>query len=386
MTTHKETRVVVRTFLASPSDVLPERKIASTIVDELNSIWGGFLGIVLELVRWETHAYPGIGDDAQAVINDQIDDNYDIFIGIMWGRLGTPTHRARSGTAEEFERAYRRFMTDPTSVRIMFYFKSVAPDEVGEEQIRAMEEFRERVIGLGVLPWTFATTEDFQALLRLHLSRQVQHYFRLNPGKRLPRSRHARLSATLQFVGLPLTLAFRFTKMFSRLRRLSAQTAKLGNRLTRDSTELSKLALAGYTRADAEGLLRGTAYSISEITAETTPLLGPFAREFDELLRSISKVAPFFVGAGPAGRLVSNAIAGQLRTLHEQIVLGTAPYVSMRGSMSEISQLDRVLEQPAREAAIMFDEFVRVWTNAGNLVLEAERTYRRLTSPPFHAE
>ena|SRR3989337_1199459 len=32
----------------------------------------------------ETHTYPGIGEDAQDVINKQIDDDYDIFIGLMW--------------------------------------------------------------------------------------------------------------------------------------------------------------------------------------------------------------------------------------------------------------------------------------------------------------
>src|SRR5512132_2172722 len=31
--------------------------------------------------------------------------------GIMWNRLGTPTGDAASGTVEEFDRAYRRWLT-----------------------------------------------------------------------------------------------------------------------------------------------------------------------------------------------------------------------------------------------------------------------------------
>src|SRR5687768_17874850 len=48
--------------------------------------WSKTLEIRLELVSWETHTYPAFGDDAQAVINDQIADDYDISIGIMWTR------------------------------------------------------------------------------------------------------------------------------------------------------------------------------------------------------------------------------------------------------------------------------------------------------------
>ena len=93
---------VLSVFVASPNDVQEERARLEEIVKELNDTWSRQLGLRLELLRWETHAFPNIGEDAQAVINEQVPTDYDVFIGIMWHRSGTPTGRAGSGTIEEF--------------------------------------------------------------------------------------------------------------------------------------------------------------------------------------------------------------------------------------------------------------------------------------------
>jgi hypothetical protein len=58
--------------------------------------------LVLELAKWETHVWPGFGEDAQSVINDRLGE-YDIFVGVSWNRFGTPTGRRR---IRQFERAY----------------------------------------------------------------------------------------------------------------------------------------------------------------------------------------------------------------------------------------------------------------------------------------
>src|SRR5687767_2232153 len=92
----------LRIFVASPGDVSQERDIVSVVVQELRRTIGDIRGVELETVRWETHAWPDIGEDAQDVINSQIGE-YDVLVGVMWKRFGTPTKRAKSGTGEEFE-------------------------------------------------------------------------------------------------------------------------------------------------------------------------------------------------------------------------------------------------------------------------------------------
>ena len=167
---------VLSVFVASPGDVEAERGKLEEVIRELNVSWSRELGIRLDLVRWETHAYPGIGSDAQTVINEQIPDDCDLFIGIMWCRYGTPTGRGGSGTVEEFDRAMARYNNDPNSVQLMVYFKDepVPPSQLDPEQLAKVNAFRSSLGDEGLLYWKFDGIEPFEKLIRLHLTRQVQ--------------------------------------------------------------------------------------------------------------------------------------------------------------------------------------------------------------------
>ena len=142
-----ETRKILQVFVASPGDLSEERRILEDVITEFNLTWGDTQNVRLELVKWETHSRPGFGEDAQDVINNQIGDKFDIFLGIMWGRFGSPTNRAESGTQEEFERAYSRLKTSSGSIPIMFYFKDggIPPSKMDPEQLAKVQEFRKRL-------------------------------------------------------------------------------------------------------------------------------------------------------------------------------------------------------------------------------------------------
>jgi len=171
-------RKIIRVFVASPDDVKAEREVLEEIVKELNDLWSDSLDVYLQLVKWESHSYPDIGSDPQAVINKQIGDDYEVFIGILWSRFGTPTPRAESGTVEEFERAYSRFDKNPDDIKVMFYFKdqAIPPSKMVPEQLSRIHNFRDRLGTLGTLHWSFNDTEDFSKYLRMHLSRQMQYW------------------------------------------------------------------------------------------------------------------------------------------------------------------------------------------------------------------
>jgi hypothetical protein len=158
--------------------VSEERSLLEEIIRELNITWSKTLGIRLELVKWETHAYPDVAADPQAVINKQIPDDHDIFIGIMWSRFGTPTGRSGSGTTEEFERAYSRHREHPDTLTIMFYFKDapISPTKIDIIQLGQVNSFREKLGKMGSLYWNFSAPDEFSQLLRLHLSRVVQEW------------------------------------------------------------------------------------------------------------------------------------------------------------------------------------------------------------------
>ncbi len=168
----------IRVFLASPSDVIEEREALAKLVRDVNDVLA-FLaddkGLSLELVRYETHAYPDIGKP-QDVINRQIPLDYDIFLGVMWKRCGTPTAKHPSGTVEEFRRAFEKRKSSHLP-RIMFYFcdqPMPIPDDDSEvRQLGEVVKFRSELSSKG-LTETYPTHADFSEHVRGGLLRAIR--------------------------------------------------------------------------------------------------------------------------------------------------------------------------------------------------------------------
>ena len=178
-----EMQTLLQVFVASPDDVLEERQILEDVISEWNLTWSGTQKVRLELLKWETHTYPAIGKDTQDVVNQQIGENYDTFLGIMWGRFGSPTNQAGSGTEEEFNRAYSRLKTAPGSVQIMFYFKDagIPPSKMDPEQLPKVLAFKSKIAAeYGGLYHEFEAGEDFRTKTRIHLSKVVQDWLKAN--------------------------------------------------------------------------------------------------------------------------------------------------------------------------------------------------------------
>ena len=172
------TESIVSLLISSPSDVSPEREQLETVIAELNATWSRSLGVRLEPIRWETHSRPGFGADPQDVLNNQLPSDYDVFLGILWGRIGTPTPRAKSGTLEEFEQALARHRQDPHSVEIMIYFKDapIPPSKIDTSQLAQVQEFRELLGNMGGLYSEFDDAAAFESSVRAHLSSIAQKF------------------------------------------------------------------------------------------------------------------------------------------------------------------------------------------------------------------
>ncbi len=170
--------VILSLFIASPGDVHLERTAIVNAVSELNLTWSQAFGIRIDVLRWETHTHPDFDSDPQAVINRQIGDEYDIFMGILWTKFGSPTPRAESGTIEEFERVLKRWEKDPKSVSIKIYFKdeALSPSAIDGNQLIKINQFKERVSKIGGLYHKFTTTYEFEKMIRIHLGFQIQEW------------------------------------------------------------------------------------------------------------------------------------------------------------------------------------------------------------------
>jgi len=175
----------LRVFVASPGDVSEERERLRAVITELNHGIAKDKGLVLQFVSWETDAWPGVGQDAQDVIKRQI-GLYDIFVGIMWKRFGTPTRRAGSGTEEEFEQAYSLW-SKYGRPRIMLYFNKApffpsSADEV--EQVAKVLAFKKKAGDKGALYWEYNGPEEFENFVRQHLTQEILRW--ADYGKPIP--------------------------------------------------------------------------------------------------------------------------------------------------------------------------------------------------------
>lgn len=166
---------IVRLFVASPTDTVAEKRVIQATIEDLNRTYGRDEGFRIDLLDWKTDAYPGIGADGQDVINRQIGD-YDILLGLMSTRYGSPTGRASSGTVEEFDRAWARFIERPDTVRIMFYFHNpeVRLSAIDAYELLQIQRFRRRLQELGVLHWSYNDPNELAIQLRNHLPKTVR--------------------------------------------------------------------------------------------------------------------------------------------------------------------------------------------------------------------
>lgn len=167
----------IKIFLASPSDVATERRYVMKVTEQINRTVAAAKGIVLDVICSD-NAFPGYGKDGQAILNEQIGkmQEYELFIGIMWNRIGTPTLRAKSGTAEEFERAVRALMS-AGKPQVWFYFRQSAAHLTTKEELKQREEvleFRDKFRGNGLFR-DYKAPADFREQLRDHLTLWLEH-------------------------------------------------------------------------------------------------------------------------------------------------------------------------------------------------------------------
>jgi hypothetical protein len=163
----------LRILVASPGDVERERDHVSAVAEELNRGVAAQAGFYVEAVRWETHVRPDMGRPEQIIL-DQI-GAFDIFVGIMWQRFGTPTGIADSGTEEEFEFAMTSWQNTGRP-RLLWYFSRAPIDPPASveaaEQLLKVAQFRKRVSAMG-LTGTYSSDADFKEKFREHLQQIV---------------------------------------------------------------------------------------------------------------------------------------------------------------------------------------------------------------------
>ena len=167
---------ILTIFVSGPSDVDSEKAALRRVVTDLSDRLMRTHKVTLRVVGWPEDIRPGVNIDAQAEIQRQLGADFDIYLGILGTRFGTPTHNAGSGTEEEFEQGVTQLRRDSRSLRVLFYFKTGAVDPFHDleiEQLQKVKKFRASLRSRGVVYRDFGDTTEFVTMVQQHLERLI---------------------------------------------------------------------------------------------------------------------------------------------------------------------------------------------------------------------
>lgn len=273
-----------RIFLASPGDVKDERNIVKDVVDDFNNTFSEELNAVLKLIRWETHTYPSFGEDAQSVINEQIKDEYDIFIGILWRRFGSPTLKYNSGTEEEFYRAFQKYTNSPSDIRIMIYFNDEALpiSSIDIHQLSKINDFKIKLQDSGGYYFTYNSLDNFKSLLRSHLYKVIKEW---SLGKDISPKRTTELvkmdeevySEELGYWDFDDLIETKFAECSQYLEEISTATTCVAEQIQRKADELT---------FESQNITSYSKQRIKTITAETAKYMNQYSTKIDSPIKN----------------------------------------------------------------------------------------------------
>ncbi len=160
--------VVIEIFLSSPADVNPEREFVVQYANEWNRLRSRSTGCFLSVLTWENLVAPALSGRAQDAVIDQVGNDYDVYLGMMWTKFGTPTGIADSGTEEEFNAALERSQSGQV-LRIATMFKKgeIDPTTIDAVQLVKVQEFKKRVADLGAFYREFSDDNSLRSILNL---------------------------------------------------------------------------------------------------------------------------------------------------------------------------------------------------------------------------
>ncbi|MEI8305697.1 MAG: caspase family protein [Chloroflexales bacterium] len=179
---------LLRLFIASPGDVRDERNRVHDVIAELNAHNGlaEQYGCTLRALDWRD-TVPGMGRPEQVILDQLPLDAWDVFVGVLWTRFGTPSggkdpatgRYYDSGTQEEFTLAYR-YWTQHQRPHILFYKcqRHIEPDSIDLDQYSKVRAFWKEFDTTGQHPGLYATytpVDEFERRLRGDLIKLLPH-------------------------------------------------------------------------------------------------------------------------------------------------------------------------------------------------------------------
>lgn len=256
-----KTKKTLKIFLASPSDVNPERETIRTAIAEINR-YHSFNDVFIEIFGWEQLS-PQMGRP-QATINEHL-QGCQVFIGILWRSWGSPPDNEgtfSSGFEEEFELA-KRLHYENGSPELLLFFKEIDHNQIKDpgQSLAKVINFKKKIEeDRALLYKTFSKLEELATEVRVAINVIISRH--LHADNHIPKSpRTPRIaSATESSPSYPGSAAPNAMKQIAFLGQI---LAKSGGLSSIKDLDLSSLVSPEFVKARLMLLVSGLEQVIS---------------------------------------------------------------------------------------------------------------------------
>lgn len=366
-----------------------EREITIEICNELNLDRGRREGFVVNPLLWETHSRPSAGPSPQEAIFRDIGESYDIFVGFIGHKFGTPTKNAGSGTEEEFDRAYASYSSGK-SIEIMFYFRDpqTAPGKIAAVELLKVEKFKEKISSKGVKYGSYTSADEFKTLLHRHLSSAITSILEPRPqdgrvSNSLVRTENDPLRNWNSVEGfeddglddLVLEATERFEQFGEAANEIGAAVGKLAGNFTALTTQISEASQLGAGERQVVGrrLLDRTSFHMDSYSKRVVEQL-PFMHEsMSSGLDAIRRAVVISKEDGLSTDTDKAELTKTLEDLRPIIVQGISQVDSFNAAVASFPRLSSSLNRAKRRmVAVNADivEFFQRCVSQIDLLLE----------------
>lgn len=167
-------------MIVSPSDVVDERAIIGNCLYNWNDINGEAYNILFRVLDYQKNAHPDSGLHPQDSINIQLLKKADLVIAIFWTKIGSPTQKHVSGSAEEV----LNHINNGKKALIYFNDEAVNPSKVDHEQYAKLIEFKNQLKSK-CLYWQISSKAELESKLKDHIQQLANE---LKQNQNLPNS------------------------------------------------------------------------------------------------------------------------------------------------------------------------------------------------------
>jgi len=359
------------------------------VCNEINFDSGSREGFHLNVMRWETHAFPTASFRSQQAINEQIGDDYDLFIGLMSVGFGSHTGVYNSGTEEEFERAYAR-NRDTGYPEIMFYFYSGSADltSLKSTHLAKIENFRQSLRDRGILYWNYHSAMELRVSLHRHLNKAVRSIIQ----KQGLTEQSSALTIDVKSAFDPLSqwnsllasdpevylseLAKEFNKDIRKstlhLKELSTHIGVVGKRMQSSASKISKaLSEPNVKVSKINQVLTQTIIDIDKYEDQLKSVIPKIYTALESALSCLQRIMNLSLDSTDMAKLVSEVTKGLAATIIEPIPTVTAQVSGLRDAAEGWPDLP-ILKSHKRKLAALHDDLI-------SMLQQVEKIGREIT-------